>query len=64
VPARLVQVAIARRGTKAQPFLGPAFTKNRDRILALFAAAGQAVTVTIAGAAGRSQGTAPPRGAP
>jgi len=50
VNPRLVQVAIARRGTRAQPYLMPAYQKNADKIVALFAGAGQAVAVTIAGA--------------
>jgi HK97 gp10 family phage protein len=63
IPARAVQVAIARRGTRARPFLQPAFDKNKDTIVALFAAAGQAVTVALAagsrarGSSGPSQGT-------
>jgi len=52
VPVVAVQRAIARRGTRARPFLVPAFTKNREKIVALFGVAAQAVTVTIAGVSG------------
>ena len=52
VPVIAVQRAIARRGTRARPFLVPAFTKNRDRIVALFGAAAQQITATIAGVSG------------
>jgi hypothetical protein len=44
----VVQRAIARRGTRARPFLGPAFEKNKDTIVRLFAAAGARVTATLA----------------
>jgi hypothetical protein len=43
-----VQRAIGRRGTRARPFLAPAFTKNAARIVALFARAGARVTATVA----------------
>jgi hypothetical protein len=46
-----VQRGIARRGTRARPFLVPAFTKNADRIVRLFARAGQQVVVTLGRAA-------------
>jgi len=52
VPVIAVQRAIARRGTRASPFLVPAFTKNREKIVALFGVAAQAVTATIAGVSG------------
>jgi hypothetical protein len=42
-----VQRGIARRGTRARPFLLPAFTKNADKIVRLFARAGQQVVVTL-----------------
>jgi hypothetical protein len=54
-----VQVAIARRGTRARPFLQPAFDKNKDTIVARFAAAGQAVTVALA-AGSRARGSSGP----
>jgi hypothetical protein len=44
----VVQRAIARRGTRARPFLRPAYEKNRDAIVRLFAAAGARVTATLA----------------
>jgi hypothetical protein len=44
-----VQRGIARRGTRARPFLLPAFTKNADRIVRLFARAGQQVVVRLGG---------------
>jgi hypothetical protein len=43
-----VQRAIGRRGTRARPFLAPAFTRNAARIVALFARAGARVTATVA----------------
>jgi len=52
VPVIAVQRAIARRGTRARPFLVPAFTKNREKIVALFGASAQAITATIAGVSG------------
>ncbi len=48
VPVYAVQRAIARRGTRARPFLVPAFTKNAATIVRLFAQAGAAVTVELA----------------
>jgi hypothetical protein len=42
--------AIGREGIKARPFLVPAFTRNADRIVRLFAQAGQRVVVTLGGA--------------
>jgi len=44
----VVQRAIARRGTRARPFLLPAYEKNRDTIVRLFAAAGARITATLA----------------
>ena len=52
VPVIAVQRAIARRGTRARPFLVPAFTKNREKIVELFGVAAQAITATIAGVSG------------
>ena len=43
-----VQRSIARKGTRARPFLLPAFTKNAPAIVRLFARAGAAVTAEIA----------------
>jgi hypothetical protein len=48
VPVYAVQRAIARRGTRARPFLVPAYEKNRDTIVRLFAAAGARVAATLA----------------
>ena len=48
VPVFVVQRAIARRGTRARPFLLPAYEKNRDTVVRLFAAAGARVTSTLA----------------
>jgi hypothetical protein len=48
IPVYAVQRAIARRGTRARPFLVPALTDNAARIGRLFAAAVEAVTGTIA----------------
>jgi hypothetical protein len=48
VPVFVVQRAIARRGTRARPFLVPADEKNRDTVVRLFAAAGARVTSTLA----------------
>jgi hypothetical protein len=47
VPVFVVQRAIARRGTRARPFLVPAYLKNADRIVRLFAAAGAAAVASI-----------------
>jgi hypothetical protein len=44
----VVQRAIARRGTRARPFLLPAYEKNKDTIVRLFAAAGARITATLA----------------
>ena len=49
VPVFAVQRAIARRGTRARPFLVPAFTKNVARIVRLFGASAERITVRIAG---------------
>jgi len=49
VPPFLVARAIARRGTKAQPFMEPAFHKNRARIEQLFEKIGLQVAQHIAG---------------
>jgi hypothetical protein len=43
-----VQRAVGRRGTRARPFLAPAFAKNADRIGRLFAAAGARITAMLA----------------
>ena len=43
-----VQRAIARKGTRARPFLVPAFLRNAARIVRLFGDAGAAVTVELA----------------
>jgi len=43
-----VQRAIARKGTRARPFLEPAFRKNEPAIVRLFAAAGARITATLA----------------
>ncbi len=45
-----VQRAIGRRGTRARPFLLPAFTANAHRVVALFARAGAQVVARIGGA--------------
>ena len=42
-----VQRSIARRGTRARPFLVPAFLRNAERILRLFAQAGVRVTASL-----------------
>ena len=47
VPVFVVQRAIARRGTKARPFLLPAFRKNAGAIVRLFAAAGARAVATL-----------------
>lgn len=44
-----VQRAIARRGTRARPFLAPAWTANARRVEALFAAAGARIVARLAG---------------
>jgi hypothetical protein len=51
VPVFVVQRAIARRGTRARPFLLPAFTKNAATVVRLFAAAGARVVAGLGGAA-------------
>lgn len=43
----LVARAISRRGTKAQPFVEPAWTRQRSRVEALFATVGLKVVATI-----------------
>lgn len=43
-----VQRAIGRKGTRARPFLAPAFTRNAARIVRLFAEAGARVAVELA----------------
>ena len=48
----VVQRAIARRGTRARPFLLPAYEKNKDAIVRLFAAAGARITATLAAFSG------------
>jgi hypothetical protein len=48
IPVYAVQRAIARRGTRARPFLEPAFRKNEPAIVRLFAAAGARITATLA----------------
>ena len=52
-----VQRAIARRGTKARPFLVPAYLRHAQQIVRLFAAAGSAVTAALAGPRGGGRGT-------
>jgi hypothetical protein len=47
VPVFAVQRSIARRGTRARPFLVPAFLRNASRIVRLFAEAGARVTATL-----------------
>jgi hypothetical protein len=42
-----VQRSIARRGTRARPFLVPAFLRNAERIVRLFAQAGARVTASL-----------------
>lgn len=44
----VVARAIARKGTRPQPFLVPAFEKNRGRIVGLFERVGLRVVSTIA----------------
>jgi len=46
----VVARAIGRKGIPPRPFLVPAFTKHADRIVRLFAQAGQRVVVTLGGA--------------
>ena len=53
VPVFVVQRAIARKGTKARPFLLPAFRKNAERIVRLFAAAGARAVATLGTGGGR-----------
>jgi hypothetical protein len=43
-----VQRSIARKGTRARPFLLPAFTRNAAAIVARFARAGARVTAALA----------------
>lgn len=43
IPVFLVQRAIARRGTRAQPFIGPALDRTRGRIEAIFSRIGARV---------------------
>jgi hypothetical protein len=47
VPVFAVQRGIARRGTRARPFLVPAYLRNASRIVRLFAEAGARVTATL-----------------
>jgi hypothetical protein len=47
IPVFAVQRSIARRGTRARPFLVPAFLRNAERILRLFAQAGARVTASL-----------------
>jgi len=63
VPVFAVQRAIARRGTRARPFLVPALTKNLERIVRRFAQAGSRVVATIAGAASTGAARGPGGGA-
>jgi len=58
IPVFLVQRAIARRGTRARPFLVPALTKNHDKIVARFAAASAQVTAAVARSTGPGAGSA------
>lgn len=44
-----VQRAIARRGTRARPFMAPAWASNARRVEALFAAAGARIVARLAG---------------
>ena len=46
-PVFVVQRAIARKGTRARPFLLPAFRKNAQAIVRLFAAAGARAVATL-----------------
>jgi len=43
IPVFLVQRAIARHGTRAQPFIGPALERTRGRITGIFAKVGATV---------------------
>jgi hypothetical protein len=47
IPVFAVQRSIARRGTRARPFLVPAFLRNAPRIVRLFAQAGARVTASL-----------------
>ena len=49
MPVFAVQRAIARRGTRARPFLVPAYLRNVGRILRLFGGAAERITVRVAG---------------
>lgn len=49
VSVRAVQIAIARRGTRARPFMRPAWFRNVRRVEALFAAAGARIVARLAG---------------
>lgn len=51
IPPFLVARAIARKGTRAQPFVQPSLDRNRDRITRLFERAGFRVTLFLAGRA-------------
>jgi len=44
-----VQRAIARRGTRARPFMAPAWAANAGRVAALFAACGQRIVARLSG---------------
>jgi HK97 gp10 family phage protein len=45
----LVARSIARKGTRAQPFMGPALDRNRARIIEIFARVGARVFARIVG---------------
>lgn len=49
VPVFVVQRAIARRGTRARPFMAPAWARNAHRVAQLFAAAGARIVARLAG---------------
>lgn len=49
IPPFLVARAIARRGTRAQPFVAPSLDRNRGRIQALFDRVGVRMTAYLAG---------------
>lgn len=49
IPVFLVQRAIARRGTKAAPFMRPALEQNVGRIVALFEKLGAKVVASMGG---------------
>lgn len=49
VSVRAVRIAIARRGTRARPFMRPAWFANVRRVEALFAAAGARIVARLAG---------------